>query len=55
MSAPQWKATLVKQPMTIIYAKLIEFAVMHLKTIHVISPKGFVQEAVKGQHASDTP
>lgn len=55
MSAPQWKAILVKQSMTIIYTKLTEFAVMHLKTIHVVSTRGFVQEVVKGQHASDTP
>lgn len=55
MSAPQWKATLAKQSVTLIYTKLIEFAVMHLKTIDVISPRGFVQEVVKGQHASDTP
>lgn len=39
--------------MTIIYTKLTEFAVMHLKAIHVISPRGFVQEVVKGHHASD--
>lgn len=53
MSALQWKAALVKQPMTIIYTKLREFAVMRLKTIHVISPRSFVQEVVKGQRASD--
>lgn len=45
MSALQWKANLVKQSMTIIYTKQTcdVFEVMYLKTIHVISPRSFVQ------------
>jgi len=54
MSAPQWKATLVKQFITIIiYTKLTDFALTHLKTIHVISPGNFAQQVAKGQHAHD--
>lgn len=53
VSVPQWKATLVKQSTTIIYTKLTEFALMHLKTIHVISPRRFTQEVAKEQNVSD--
>lgn len=53
VSAPQWKATLVKRSMTIIYTKLMEFALICLKNIHMMSPRSLAQELVKGRHASD--
>lgn len=53
VSAPQWKVTLVKRSMTIIYTKLTEFALICLKIVHVISPRSFAQEVAEGQRASD--